>query len=194
MVFVAGELHYERILVCSAPRVSQAPDPSGHTDHLPSRNGLTQMGHVSVGLSDLFGTLSSSSKKLSGQPLSSAGGSSAFCRKTSIMFASKSLSPLPLLLSSAGRQRIISKALASKRYAAAMFSGCGRACAFVCACGSEVSTSSSCEKKVERSGRRGAGCAASSFVDMLCSTATSQLQRSIVSLHCRLLAFVARHI
>lgn len=169
---MAGELHYERIFVCSAFRVSQALNPSGHLDHSPSKNGLTQIGQVSVGLSDLVGTLSSSSKKLSGQPLSSAGGSSAFCLSTSIMFASKSFS-LPLL-SSVGRPRIISKAFASRRYAAAMFSGWGKACAFVCACGSEVSTSSSCEKKVERSGRRDADCAASSFVEMLCSTARSQ--------------------
>lgn len=173
MVFVAGQLHYQRVFVCSAPRISQALDPSGrNNDHSPSKNGLTQIGHVSVGLSDLFGTLSSSSKKLSGQPLSSAGGSSAFCRSTSIMFASKSFSPP---LSSAGRPRISSKALASRRNAAAMFSGCGSAFALVCVCGSEVSTSSSCEKKVDRSGRRGAGCASSSFVEMLCSTAAGQL-------------------
>jgi hypothetical protein len=92
-----------------------------------------------------------------------------------------------------GRPRIISKAFASRRYAAAMFSGCGKACAFVCACGSEVSTSSSVEKKVERSGRRDAGCAASSFAEMLCSTASSQLLYSR-ELHTVLLAFVARHV
>lgn len=180
----------------SVPRSGSAKrlTPQTMLDHLPSRNGLTQMGHVSVGLSDLFGTLSSSSRKLSGQPLSSAGGSSAFCRKTSIMFASKSLSPPPpLSLSSVGRPRIISKALASRRYAAAMFSGCGKACAFVCACGSEVSTSSSVEKKVERSGRRGAGCAASSFAEMLCSTAGVSCCTAVRS-HTVLLAFVARHV
>lgn len=181
----------------SVPRSGSAKrlTPQTILGHLPSKNGLTQMGHVSVGLSDLFGTLSSSSKKLSGQPLSSAGGSSALCRKTSIMFASRSLSPppLPLSLSSAGRPRIISKAFASRRYAAAMFSGCGKACALVCACGSEVSTSSSVEKKVERSGRRGAGCAASSFAEMLCSTASSQLLCSC-DFHTALLAFVARHV
>jgi hypothetical protein len=92
-----------------------------------------------------------------------------------------------------GRPRIISKAFASRRYAAAMFSGCGKACALVCACGSEVSTSSSVEKKVERSGRRGAGCAASSFAEMLCSTASSQLLCSC-DFHTALLAFVARHV
>jgi hypothetical protein len=142
----------------------------GTAVHSPSRNGLTQMGHSSVGFRADLGTRSSSSKKLSGTPLSSAGGSSAFCRSTSIMLASKSLSPL---LSSAGRPRIISKALASRRNAAAMFSGWGRAFALVCACGSDVSTSSSCEKKVERSGRRGGGCALSSGA-MLCSTASGQ--------------------
>jgi hypothetical protein len=103
------------------------------------------------------------------------------------------LSPLPLSLSSVGRPRIISKAFASRRYAAAMFSGCGKAFAFVCACGSEVSTSSSVEKKVERSGRRGAGCAASSFAEMLCSTASSQLLYSR-ELQTVLPAFVARHV
>jgi hypothetical protein len=60
--------------------------------------------------------------------------------------------------------------LASKRNAAAIFSGCGTALAFVCECGSDVSTSSSCEKKVERSGRREGCCDLSSLVEMLCST------------------------
>lgn len=136
---------------------------------LPSRNGLTQMGHVSEGLSAFFGTLSNSSRKLSGTPFSSVGGSSAFSRSISIMLASRSPSPL---LSSAGRPRIVSKALASRRNAAAIFSGCGRALAFVCARGSDVSTSSSCEKKVERSGRREGCCGLSSLEDMLCSTAS----------------------
>lgn len=138
------------------------------TCDLPSRNGFTQIGHISEGFKSFFGTRSNSSKKLSGTPFSSVGGSSAFSRSTSIMFANKS--PCSLF-SSAGRPRIVSKALASKRNAAAMFSGCGRALAFVCAQGSDVSTSSSCEKKVERSGRR-EGCRdLSSSVEMLCSTA-----------------------
>lgn len=133
----------------------------------PSRKGFTQIGHVSVGFRVFFGTRSSWSKKLSGTPLSSTGGSSAFSRNTSIMLASKSLPSLP---SFAGRPRIISKAFASRRNAAAMFSGCGNALAFVCVCGSEVSTSSSWEKKVDRSGRRGGRCDCSSLVCMLCST------------------------
>lgn len=121
-----------------------------------------------MGVKAFLGTLSNSSKKLSGTPLSSVGGSSAFCRSTSIMFASRSPSAAAGV-SSVDRPRIISKALASRRNAAAMFSGCGKALAFVCAWGSDVSTSSSCEKKVERSGRRG-GCALSSLSAMLCST------------------------
>lgn len=95
---------------------------------LPSRNGFTQMGHVSEGFSAFFGTRSSSSKKLLGTPFNSVGGSSALARSTSIMFANRS--PCSLL-SSAGRPRMVSKALASKRNAAVMFSGCGRALAFV---------------------------------------------------------------
>jgi hypothetical protein len=94
------------------------------------------------------------------------------------------------LPSSAGRPRIVSKALASKRNAAAMFSGC--ALAFVCARGSDVSTNSSCEKKVERSGRREGCCDLSSLVEMLCSTAPGQ---SMYCAYCQLcrLTFVARH-
>jgi hypothetical protein len=138
---------------------------------LPSRNGFTQIGQVSVGFRAFFGTLSSSSKKLLGTPLSSVGGSSAFCRSISIMFASRSFSPLP---SSAGRPRIVSKAFASRRNAAAMFSGCGTAFALVWACGSDVSTNSSCVKKVERSGLRGACCCCSSLAEILCSTASRQ--------------------
>lgn len=122
----------------------------------------------------MVGTRSNSSRKLSGTPLSSVGGSSAFARSTSIISASRSFSPLAW--SSAGRPRIISKALASSRNAADMFSGCGTALALVCACGSDVSTSSSCEKKVDRSGRRVAGCDASSLVEILCSTTQCQLR------------------
>lgn len=61
--------------------------------NLPSRNGFTQIGHVSVGFNDFFGTRSSSSRKLSGHPFNSVGGSSAFCLSTSIMLASKSSPP-----------------------------------------------------------------------------------------------------
>lgn len=137
---------------------------------LPSRKGLTHIGHVSEDFSFSLGTLSNSSRKLSGTPLSSVGGSSAFSRSISIMLANKSPSALA---SSAGRPRIVSKAFASKRNAAAIFSGWGRALGFVCDRGSDVSTSSSCEKKVERSGRRGGCCGFSSLVDILCSTASS---------------------
>ena len=139
--------------------------------YVPSKKGLTQMGQVSVGFSDLFGTRSSSSKKLSGTPFNSVGGSSACCRNCSIMLASKSPSVWLSPRSSAGRPRIISKAFASSRNAAATFSGWGTACELVCARGSEVSTSSSVEKNVERSGLR-AGCSGLlSLVEMLCSTA-----------------------
>jgi hypothetical protein len=144
---------------------------SARHSYLPSRNGFVQIGQTSVGLSVFLGTLSSSSRKLLGTPLSSVGGSSAFCRSISIMLAKRSFSSGP---SSAGRPRIVSNAFASRRNAAAMFSGCGSALAFVCACGSDVSTSSSCEKKVDRSGRRGACCGCSSLAEMLCSTASHQ--------------------
>jgi hypothetical protein len=142
--------------------------------HIPSRNGFTQIGQVSVGFSDLFGTRSSSSRKLSGTPFNSAGGSSACCRSCSIMLASRSSSPVVLSpRSSAGRPRIMSKALASNLKAAATFSGWGNAWALWCACGSDVSTSSSVEKKVLRSGLR-AGCSGlSSLLGMLCSTVVS---------------------
>lgn len=139
--------------------------------YVPSRNGLTQIGQVSVGFSDFFGTRSNSSKKLSGTPFNSVGGSSACCRSCSIILARRSSPPgVPSPRSSAGRPRIISKALASSLNAAATFSGWGNALALWCACGSDVSTSSSVEKKVLRSGRR-AGCSGlSSLVGMLCST------------------------
>ena len=165
MIVMAWQLDHERILVCAGSAGLFSPVMCS----LPSRNGLTHIGHVSEGLSDSLGTLSNSSKKLSGTPLSSVGGSSAFWRSISIMLASKSPS---VWASSAGRPRIISKALASKRNAAAMFSGCGRALGFVCDRGSDVSTSSSCEKNVERSGRRAGCCGLSSLVEMLCSTAS----------------------
>jgi hypothetical protein len=74
-----------------------------------------------------------------------------------------------------------------------MFSGCGRAFALVCVFGSDVSTSSSCEKKVDRSGRRGGGCAVSSFVEMLCSTAENQTLCCYNTRRVRL-TFVARHL
>jgi hypothetical protein len=102
-----------------------------------------------------------------------------------------------LCSSSAGaRPRIISKAFASSLKAAAMFSGCGTACVLLCAWESDVSTSSNVEKKVDRSGRRGACSDVCSFVGMLCSTVhvTSSVNSLRVQMRAVLkLAFVAGH-
>jgi hypothetical protein len=148
-----------------------------------------------VAFKDFLGTRSSSSKKLFGTPASSAGGLSAFCWSTSIMFASKS-SPSPSVLpwSSGARPRIMANAFASTRWTAATFSGCGCAWTLWCASASDVSTSSSVEKKVLRSGRRG-GCAgfASVVVGMLCSTGETSVSRLESSRAVLKLAFVAGH-
>ena len=191
VVLMAGQLYDQRILVW--PPVSRAPSPSLACSNSPSRKELTQIGQVSLGFKLFLSTRSSSSKKLSGTPLSSNGGSSAFCRSISIMLTSKSFSPPSPAASSAARPRIISNALASSRKAADMFSGWGKALAFVCASGSDVSTSSSVEKKVDRSGRREGGCGLSSFSEMLCSTGHCQFVLCMMTYR-RALAFVAGHV
>ena len=161
----------------------------------PSRNAFLQIGQRSVAFKDFFGTRSSSSRKLFGTPASSAGGLSALCWSASIMFASRSSPSASVLPWSSGvRPRIMAKAFASTRCTAATFSGCGCAWTLWCSCASDVSTSSSVEKKVPRSGRRGACAGLSSLVvGMLCSTEETSVSRLGLPRQCWKLAFVARH-
>ena len=143
---------------------------------LPSKNGLLHIGQTSAGFKDFLGIRSSSgpenqhtelpetlvvasdspwldlpSKKVSGTPCTSLGGLSASAIKDSTKDCSRSFSPPPSC-------RILSNASASVRNAADISPGMGTAWVLLCArCSPDVSTSSSVEKNVERSGRRG-GC------------------------------------
>lgn len=93
------------------------------------------MGQDSVSFNSPFGTLSSSSRKLSGTPCTSLGGSSALRNKLSTSVASNSFvlscseaGPAVADAEAALPPLIISKALASVRYAAATSPGSGSAC------------------------------------------------------------------